>query len=86
MNFKWCHSWQIFNFFDFRQVSMEIAFFLCYTSFYTKEKGGDFVKEIGVVTVSVFRTYDNKINFEVHTNNEDVLPVSYVIEDTLKKY
>ena len=69
-----------------RQFSIEIAFFLCYTTFYTKEKEAIFMNQIGVVTVDVFKTADNEIRFEVHTDNEDVLPVSYVIEDTLKKY
>ena len=44
------------------------------------------MNQIGVVTVDVFKTADNEIRFEIHTDNEDVLPVSYVIEDTLKKY
>lgn len=41
---------------------------------------------IGTVTVSVFRDENQSISFEVITDDENVLPVSYVIEDTLKLY
>lgn len=41
---------------------------------------------IGTVTVSVSKNSNNKIEFEINTDNEDVLPVSYVIEDVLKQY
>lgn len=40
----------------------------------------------GTITVSVFTTEDNSKVFELKTDNEDVLPVLYVIEDTLKLY
>lgn len=36
--------------------------------------------------MSVFKDDDNKTDFDIETDNEDVLPVSYVIEDTLKFY
>ena len=41
---------------------------------------------IGTITVSVFKTDDFFTSFEVKSDNENVLPVVYVIEDTLKKY
>lgn len=44
------------------------------------------MKKIGTITVSVFRNDDNKTDFQIQTDNENILPVSYVIEDTLKKY
>lgn len=44
------------------------------------------MNKIGTVTVSVFKADDNSTSFEVKTEDENVLPVLYVIEDTLKKY
>ena len=41
---------------------------------------------IGTVTISVFKDEKNEVNFEINIDNDDVLPVSYVIEDTLKLY
>lgn len=41
---------------------------------------------IGTVTVSVFKTDNFFTSFEIRSDNENVLPVEYVIEDTLKKY
>lgn len=41
---------------------------------------------LGTVTVSVFKNEDSTTCFDVKTDNENVLPVSYVIEDILKKY
>ena len=41
---------------------------------------------VGTVTVAVFKDSNNCIKFEINTDNDEVLPVSYVIEDTLKKY
>jgi len=45
------------------------------------------MNKIGTVTISVFRE-DNNTNtiFSIETDNDNVLPVSYVIEDTLKLY
>lgn len=40
----------------------------------------------GTITVSVFKCSDNSTSFKIETDNENVLPVSYVIEDTLKLY
>ena len=41
---------------------------------------------IGTVTSSVFKDEKNEVNFKINIDNDDVLPVSYVIEDTLKLY
>lgn len=41
---------------------------------------------IGTVTISVFKDENNEVNFRINIDNDDVLPVSYVIEDTLKLY
>ena len=44
--------------------------------------------KIGTVTVTVFREEENKhdTTFQIESDNDNVLPVSYVIEDTLKLY
>lgn len=44
------------------------------------------MKKLGTVTVSVFKNEDNQTDFCVEADNDNVLPVSYVIEDTLKLY
>ena len=55
------------------------------------------MEKIGTVTVSVYRSENRSENnmdiptsiittFDIKVDNEDVLPVSYVIEDTLKFY
>ena len=41
---------------------------------------------IGTVTISVFKDEKNEVNFKINIDNDDVLPVSCVIEDTLKLY
>lgn len=41
---------------------------------------------IGTVTISVLKDEKNDINFKINIDNDDVLPVSYVIENTLKLY
>ena len=41
---------------------------------------------IGTVTISVFKDEKNEVNFKINIDNDDVLAVSYVIEDTLKLY
>ena len=41
---------------------------------------------IGTVTISVFKDEKNEVNFKINIDNDDILPVSYVIEDTLKLY
>lgn len=47
----------------------------------------DSYKKCGTVTVSVYRTQKSKQSFfYVKSDNESVLPVSYIIEDTLKLY
>lgn len=44
------------------------------------------MNKIGTVTVSVFKNADNSTSFKIETDNDIILPVSYVIEDTLKMY
>ncbi len=44
------------------------------------------MNKIGTITVSVFKSDDNSTSFKIETDDDDVLPVSYVIEDTLKFY
>lgn len=41
---------------------------------------------VGTVTISVFKDEKNDVNFKINIDNDDVLPVSYVIEDTIKLY
>ena len=56
-------------------------------------KGGDFfwmklilTVKCGTITVSVYKDNLNRPFFKVQSDSEDVLPVSYVIEDTLFLY
>ena len=44
------------------------------------------MNKLGTIIVSVFRCDDNSTSFKIETDDEDVLPVSYIIEDTLKCY
>lgn len=45
------------------------------------------LKKCGTVTVSVYKkSINDDIIFDIKTDNDSVLPVSYVIEDTLKLY
>ena len=44
------------------------------------------LKKLGTITVSVFENENKHTDFHIETDSEDVLPVSYVIEDTLKFY
>lgn len=41
--------------------------------------------KVGTVTISVYKN-NISTSFNIETSNEDVLPVSYVIEDVLKYY
>jgi len=34
----------------------------------------------------LFKNENNEVNFKINIDNDDMLPVSYVIEDTLKLY
>ena len=44
-------------------------------------------KEVGVVSVHVYKeTTTNASFFYIKSENEDVLPISNIIEDTLKLY
>lgn len=49
-------------------------------------KRGVCMEKLGNIIISVYRDENNKTNFQIETDNEDILPVSYVIEDTLKLY
>jgi len=51
-----------------------------------KKRGEVILKKLGTITVSVFKDDDNHTDFHVETDNDSILPVSYVIEDTLKLY
>lgn len=44
------------------------------------------MEKIGTVTISVYKDKQNKNEFQILVDNENVLPVSYVLEDTLKMY
>lgn len=44
------------------------------------------MNKIGTATVTGFRTKDDNTSFRIETDNDNVLPFSYVIEDTLKLY
>lgn len=48
-------------------------------------KGVVKMDKIGTITVSVFKG-DITTSFKIDTDDEVVLPVSYIIEDALKKY
>lgn len=70
-------------------VSWYFDMFLIFSVLYCwniAQKGGDTLKKLGTVTVSVFKNEDNQTDFDVETDNDNVLPVSYVIEDMLKFY
>ena len=41
--------------------------------------------KIGTITIDVYKEND-KTSFIIKSDNEDVLPIQYVIEDTLKLY
>lgn len=47
-------------------------------------------EKVGTITVSVYKSYKtskmNQTVFDIETDNDNVLPVSYVIEDVLKLY
>lgn len=45
------------------------------------------MEKIGTVTVSVFKSDDkNTTSFDVESDNEDVIQISYIVEDALKSY
>lgn len=43
-------------------------------------------EKCGTITVSVYTDKDHHHFFDIKSDNDDVLPVSYVIEDTLAFY
>ena len=63
-------------------------YFLFFMLYYihNKRKGVLKLKKLGTITISVFKNDDNHTDFRIEADNKDVLPVSYVIEDTLKLY
>ena len=51
------------------------------------KKTASTVRKCGTVTVSVYKdTSSNRPIFKINSDNDEVLPVSYVIEDTLYLY
>lgn len=45
------------------------------------------MNKIGTVTISVFKSDDkNTTSFDVESDNEDVIQISYIVEDALKSY
>ena len=72
-----CDNW----FFILSQISTHFSLLLCY-----KGKEVFTLKKLATITVSVFKSDDNITDFHIETDNDNVLPVSYVIEDTLKLY
>lgn len=73
------------NFLHYLQVSTKNLNYMCYI-ISRVQKGGEIMNKIGTVTISVYKCNDDSTSFEIKTDNENVLPVSYVIEDTLKYY
>ncbi len=43
-------------------------------------------EEVGTISVSIFKNQNGLSSFTVNAENDNVLQVSYVIEDTLKMY
>lgn len=70
----------------FSHVSTFFSLSLCYILAIWERKEVFILKKLGTVTVSVFKTDNNNTDFCIETDNDSVLPVSYVIEDTLKLY
>lgn len=70
----------------FHDIFVYCLFFWCYIGEIFVQKGGIVLKKVGTITVSVFKDDDNQTDFHVETDNDSILPVSYVIEDTLKLY
>jgi len=45
------------------------------------------LNKIGTVTVSIYKSDDkNTTSFDVKSDNEDVIQISYIVEDALKSY
>ena len=52
-----------------------------------KETDSIIAKKCGTVTVSIYKKSDSKSPiFYIESDNDDVLPVSYIIEDALSLY
>ena len=78
---------------DFRKFRHLFSYLFCYNYNYAKDKGGNILdsskssnKKCGTVTVSVYRDNYNRPFFKIQSDTDDVLPVSYVIEDALYLY
>ena len=63
----------------------DIFVYLWYYIFILTKRDG-YMEKLGNIIVSVYKDENNKTNFQIQTDSEDILPVSYVIEDTLKMY
>ncbi len=50
------------------------------------ENANNNLKKCGTITVSVYKDMSNHPHFKIQSDTDDVLPVSYVIEDTLYLY
>ena len=50
-----------------------------------KKRGVLYMDKIGTITVSVFKK-DTTTHFDIETDNDNVINVSYLIEDALKLY
>lgn len=50
------------------------------------DDSNDTARKCGTVTVSVYKDKFDRPFFKIQSDSEDVLPVSYVIEDTLYLY
>lgn len=62
------------------------VFIVLYLILCDKRKGVFTLDKLGTVTVSVFKNDENHTDFSIEVDDDSVLPVSYVIEDTLKLY
>lgn len=75
-------------FWNFFLISTNFLFFCVIIVFSPPKmrKRGVILEKLGTITVSVFKNAENVTDFCIETDNDNVLPVSYVIEDTLKLY
>ena len=85
---------QLLFFYSFRKIRHFFLFPSCIIDKYRREKGviilkksTSNVRKCGTVTVSVYKdTSTDRPIFKINSDNDEVLPVSYVIEDTLYLY
>ena len=50
------------------------------------EQDEENIQKCGTITVKVYKNDSGKYSFDIDTDSEEVLPVSYVIEDILYLY